>query len=285
MGITVPKTYHRPGQLRDALAALAGQDMLVMAGGTDIYPAQQGRDLDREILDLTAISDLSGIRETAAGWDIGATTPWAMIAAADMPAAFHALQQAAKQVGSVQIQNSGTIGGNLCNASPAADGVPPLLVLGAEVVLTSTKGDRRLPLTDFLTGVRSTARARDEIVTAIHLPKTRTRGRAVFGKLGARKYLVISTAMAAVRVVLAEGMIDEVAIAVGACSPVAQRLPGVEAALRGTDGCEPGLWQAPLKADIAQHLTPIDDIRADAAYRQGAVATLVSDLILQTVTV
>ena len=159
------------------------------------------------------------------------------------------------------------------------------MVLGAEVILTSTKGDRRLPLTDFLTGVRSTARACDEIVTAIHLPKTHARGRAVFGKLGARKYLVISTAMAAVKVVLAEGVIEDAAIAVGACSPVAQRLPGVEAALRGTDGCDPGLWQAQLQADIARHLTPIDDIRADAAYRQGAVATLVSDLILQAVAV
>jgi CO/xanthine dehydrogenase FAD-binding subunit len=278
-------TYHRPGQLRDALAALAGQDMLVLAGGTDVFPARQGRDLDHAVLDLTAISDLSGIRETAAGWDIGATTPWAMIAEADLPAAFHALQQAAKQVGSVQIQNSGTIGGNLCNASPAADGVPPLLVLGAEVILTSTKGDRRLPLTNFLIGVRSTARACDEIVTAIHLPKAHARGRAVFGKVGARKYLVISTAMAAVRVILAEGVIEDAAIAVGACSPVAQRLPGMEAALRGTDGCDPGLWQAQLRADIARHLTPIDDIRADAAYRQGAVAVLVSDLILQAVAV
>jgi len=179
----------------------------------------------------------------------------------------------------VQIQNRATIGGNLCNASPAADGVPPLLTLEAEVELASRSGSRRMPVGEFLQGVRKTALQPGEIMVAIHVPKSATQGRAGFAKLGARKYLVISIAMVALRLEIAGGVIRRAAVAVGACSPAAQRLQGFEQALEGVQADDPDSWQQALADDIAGRLSPIDDIRADAAYRNEAVQTLVSRLL------
>ncbi len=274
-------TYHRPDTLDQALQISARPDVHVLAGGTDVYPAQQGRDLPAETLDLTAIDALSGITKTDQGWRIGATTRWSEVAQADLPPGFDALKQAAREVGSLQIQNAGTVAGNLCNASPAADGVPPLLVLEAEVELAAQTGTRRLPLTSFLTGVRQTALGQGEIVSAIHIPDTACRGQSAFVKLGAREYLVISIAMVAVRLELSGDKITKAAIAVGACSPVAQRLPGLEAALTGQSVNAPDTWQDAMQADISQRLSPIDDIRADAAYRRHAVARLLNQAIAQ----
>ena len=271
--------YHRPRSLSDALALRAGGGVRLLAGGTDLYAATPAPVLSGDIVDLTAVSGLSGIGETPEGWRIGATTRWSEIAGADLPPAFDALKQAAREVGAVQIQNSGTIGGNLCNASPAADGVPPLLALDAEVEIASRTETRRQGLAAFLTGARATTLGDDEILTAIHIPADATRGTSAFGKLGARRYLVISIVMVAVRLELERGRIGRAAVAVGACSPVAQRLPGLEAALAGQAPGNPHHWRAALEADIAQRLAPIDDIRADAAYRRGAVAELVIDTI------
>jgi CO/xanthine dehydrogenase FAD-binding subunit len=205
---------------------------------------------------------------------IGARTTWSDLARADLPPCFDALKAAAREVGSVQIQNTATIAGNLCNASPAADGVPPLLALDAEVELASTGGVRRLPLKDFLTGYRSTARRPDEIVTAVLVPRILEQGRSVFLKLGARRYLVISIAMVAV--VLAgdgEGRVSEARVAVGACSAVAQRLPALEQALIGAK-TEPGIGERAGHEHL-EPLSPIDDVRATAAYRRDTALTLV----------
>src|SRR5919109_4252607 len=149
--------YARPKALAEALALREGGAQ-VIAGGTDFYPARVGRPLyDRDVacvLDLTALPDLRGFREEADEYRIGALTSWTDIAEAPLPAQFYCLQTAAREVGGRQIQNRGTIGGNLCNASPAADGVPALLALGAEVELLSRAEKRRLPLSDFILGPR-----------------------------------------------------------------------------------------------------------------------------------
>jgi CO/xanthine dehydrogenase FAD-binding subunit len=270
-------TYHRPTCLEQALSLRAARDVVVLGGGTDIYPAQAGRDLRGEVLDLTAVDALAGITKTSDGWRIGATTRWSDVIAADLPAAFDVLKQAAGEVGSVQIQNSATVAGNLCNASPAADGVPPLLVLDAQVEIASERGGRVVPLAEFILNVRKTALAADEIVTAILVPDVA--GCSAFSKLGARKYLVISIAMVAVRLKVSGGVIEQAAVCVGACSPVARRLEGFEAALVGLPVDDPTRWQAALRADIDDKLDPIDDIRADAGYRSGAVVDLVNRTI------
>ena len=152
--------------------------------------------------------------------------------AAPLPGGFDALKAAAREVGSVQIQNRGTVAGNLCNASPAADSVPPLLALDAGVELTSPRGARLMPLADFILGNRRPSGA-DEILTAILVPRT-IDGPSAFLKLGARRYLVISIAMVAAALERdGDGAIAEARIAVGSCSAVAQRLPAARARLIG----------------------------------------------------
>lgn len=285
-------SYARPSSLQDALGLLAGGRGVVLAGGTDLYPGA-GAALAGDVVDLGGVAELRGISADGSrlggGLRIGAATTWSEIAEATLPAALRGLQQAALQVGGRQIQNMGTIGGNLCNASPAADGVPPLLVLGAEVELAGLAGRRRLPLPAFLLGVRQTGLRPGEIVLAIWLPEAGLRGVSAFLKLGARAYLVISIAMVAVRIVVEAGRVAEAAVAVGACSAVAQRLVAVEQALTGAP-----LAQAAARvrlADVAAGLMPIDDIRASAAYRtdaaaellRRAVADLVADLVADPV--
>ena len=118
--------YLRPTSVDAALRALGAARLTIIAGGTDIYPARVGRPLADDILDLSAVAGLGGIAEGADAWRIGAGTTWSELIAADLPALFDGLKLAAREVGGAQIQNAGTLAGNLCNASPAADGVPPL---------------------------------------------------------------------------------------------------------------------------------------------------------------
>lgn len=264
--------YARPDVLAEALALLAGKPRRIIAGGTDVLAATVRQRLDGPMLDLTAIAALKGITETPAGLRIGACTTWSAIAAADLPPACAALREAATQVGGWQIQNAGTIGGNLCNASPAADGVPPLLCLDAAVELASAGSVRQMPLADFLTGPRRTALRPDEILTAILIPAAALAGRSSFVKLGARSHLVISIAMAAVRIVTEGDRITHAALAVGACSATARRIAAVEVALTGA----PMSRAAALidTAEVAAALDPINDLRATATYRAGAAAEI-----------
>jgi CO/xanthine dehydrogenase FAD-binding subunit len=269
-GVSVPD-YARPQTLTEALRLCAEGDWRLLAGGTDLYPGA-GPQLSGNVLDMLDLPEFSGIRLDR-GLRIGAATPWAVIAAAGLPPACRALQQAARQVGGVQVQNAGTIGGNLCNASPAADGVPPLLALGAEVELVSEAGVRRLGLAEFLLGPRRTALRPGEIMLAVQIPDTALLGRSAFVKLGARSHLVISIAMVAARLVVDGARVVEAAVAVGSCSPVAVRLAAVEAALVGAPVDEAtGRVQ---EADVAVAMSPIDDVRATAAYRHEAAVELV----------
>ncbi|MBI3196996.1 MAG: FAD binding domain-containing protein [Rhodospirillales bacterium] len=268
--------YLRPHRLEEALLALA-RPHTVLAGGTDFYPARVGRAIEEDVLDIGAIGVLRGISSVSEGWRLGATTTWSELLEADLPPLFDGLKQAAREVGGRQIQNAGTLAGNVCNASPAADGVPCLLALEAEVELASRTATRRVPLGRFITGVRRTARAPDELVVAIHIPKPGHEARSAFLKLGARRYLVISIAMVAATLEIANGRVANARIAVGACSAVAQRLPALESALAG----------APLDGRLADRidpthlapLTPIDDVRGSADYRADSALVLLRRLL------
>lgn len=272
-------TLHRPESLKDALDILvnaAGSGPAVVAGGTDLYPALRDGAAPAELLDVSAIAGLRGITRLDDGWRIGAATRWADVVAAELPPAFDGLKQAAREVGSVQIQNAGTVAGNICNASPAADGVPPLLTLDAIVELASQSGVRHLPLGEFILGPRRTALREGEIMTALMVPDQN--GQGAFIKLGARRYLVISIAMVAARLVLDQGRMAQVALSVGAASPRAVRLPELEAALLGQpiDRAEEIIGAA-----VLPQVDPIDDVRASAAYRRDAVRTLLARVIAQ----
>jgi len=149
-------TYFRPHNLDDALSWLADNEARIAAGCTDLFAQTQsqylGGNTGRKLLDITAIDEITGISKSDDYIHIGTATSWSDIITAELPLSFDGLKAAAREVGSVQIQNTGTIGGNLCNASPAADGVPALLTLDALVELASPGGRRVLPLGDFLLG-------------------------------------------------------------------------------------------------------------------------------------
>lgn len=273
--------YYRPENVTDALRALSpatGQSWVIVSGGTDFYPGRVGRSITEPVLDISALDGLRGFREVPDRFELGARTTWSDLLRADLPPLFDGLKLAAREVGGVQIQNAGTIGGNLCNASPAADGVPPLLAMAAEVELTSLRGARVLPLERFLLGSRKTALGRDEIVTAVRIPKPARTVRAGFLKLGSRKYLVISIVMvAAVLEADGAGHVARARVAVGACSPVARRLPDLEAALAGRK-LDRALGDA-VRPEHLMPLSPIDDGRGSAAYRMDAALTLVKRLL------
>jgi CO/xanthine dehydrogenase FAD-binding subunit len=264
--------FERPASVAEAANLLAAGPWAVLAGGTDLYPAHVGRTLSRPVLDLSRVAGLRGIHRGEAGWAIGATSTWSDVIRADLPPLFDGLKAAAREVGGVQIQNTGTVAGNVCNASPAADGVPALLALGAEVELRSAAGGRRVPLAEFVLGSRRTARRDDELVVALHVPERGAKARSVFLKLGGRRYLVISITMVAVTIALDDaGRIAYAGAAVGSCSAAARRLPSLEARLAGR---EPRALAACVDAADLAGLTPIDDLRGSAAYRRDATLTL-----------
>ncbi|MDX8527131.1 xanthine dehydrogenase family protein subunit M [Mesorhizobium sp. MSK_1335] len=265
--------YAKPTTVEEALALLGEDRWRILAGGTDFYPAQGTKPFRDNILDINGLAALRGIEETDDHWRIGARTTWTDIVRHPLPVAFDALKAAAREVGSVQIQNVASVAGNLCNASPAADGVPALLVLDADVELRSAKVVRHLPLGAFILGNRHTALQPGEMVAAIRVPKPSAVGASAFVKLGARRYLVISIAMAAARLVVENGVVADVAIAVGSCSAVARRLAGVEAALRGRS-VDAALADAVLSAPIDE-LSPIADVRGSAEYREHAAREIV----------
>ena len=272
--------YLTPTTVKEALGLLQTGEATLVAGCTDFFPSQRPGCQDRSILDITRVADLRGISATGTGWRIGAATTWTDVIKAPLPPAFDGLKLAAREVGSVQIQNAGTVAGNICNASPAADGVPPLLTLDAEVEIASAESVRRVPLARFVTGVRSVDLRPGEMVIALHVPAVSDAARSAFLKLGSRKYLVISIAMVAVVLELDDGRIGDIRIAVGACSPVAQRLPALEDHLRGRTAAT----VETVTIDEAGHLAPlrpIDDVRGTADYRRKAVADLCRRAVLQ----
>lgn len=270
--------YSRPRNIDEAVAGLSGGEALLLCGGTDVFPAHAGRPLLRQVIDLSGIASLRGISRESGLVRFGGATTWTDIINADLSSAFDGLKSAAREVGSVQIQNRGTIAGNLCNASPAADGVPPLLTLDAQLELMSSRGKRVMPLKEFITGYRKTALAADEMLTAVLVPEPPPRAAAAFVKLGARRYLVISILMAAAVVERgADGAITKAALAIGAASPVAQRLQKLESDLVGL---APRI--APSTVIRPHHfegLAPIDDVRATAAYRLEAAMVIAGEAL------
>jgi CO/xanthine dehydrogenase FAD-binding subunit len=266
--------YLKPRTLTEAVSVLASSPGQILAGGTDFYPALGDRLPQGTVVDITSVRELRGISMEKDRVRIGGLTTWSELIRTPLPRCFDALKAAAREIGSVQIQNRGTVAGNLCNASPAADGVPPLLALDSEVELISATQKRRMPVAGFITGNRRTQRRPDEILSAVLVPRTLENARSAFLKLGARRYLVISISMAAAIVQSDDaGCVAEARIAVGSCSATAQRLRELERDLVGL----------PAKAGLGAHvqtrhlepLSPIPDVRATAEYRWDASLTLV----------
>jgi CO/xanthine dehydrogenase FAD-binding subunit len=266
--------YLKPKTLDEAVSLLASPGGQILAGGTDFYPALGERLPRGRVVDITALGEIRGISTEAGQVRIGGLTTWTEVIRTPLPRCFDLLKAAAREVGSVQIQNRGTVAGNLCNASPAADGVPPLLALDAEVELASAAGRRRMALSDFVAGNRKTLRRADEILAAVVVPRRMENAASAFLKLGARRYLVISISMVGVVLQADEtGHVSEVHVAVGSCSATAQRLSNLEKDLVGLP-TKAGIGAA-VRAEHLETLSPINDVRATADYRRDASLTLV----------
>lgn len=267
-------SYFAPVELEHALDVLRRSDASIVAGGTDFYPGLNGRKPPAVILDPTNIRELKGIAQTGTGWRIGAATTWSELIRTPLPRCFDGLKAAGREVGSIQIQNAGTIAGNLCNASPAADGVPPFLALDAEVEIASPSGVRQVPLASFVQGIRKVDLKPGELVAAVRIPSVPEHSASSFLKLGSRKYLVISIVMIAVVAWIDDRkVIEGMRIAVGACSPIAERLKKMEAKLIGMPADDVRA-AVPISTEDLSNLAPIGDIRGSAEYRLAAAAEL-----------
>ena len=263
--------FARPFTLEQAVAALSDGPRTILAGGTDLYPAAQGG-LKGPVLDLSGIAGLRGIRRDG-GLRIGACTTWNDLAEAALPPALRALQQAARQVGGRQIQNMGTIGGNLCNASPAADSVPAMIAARATCRIVGPNGERLAPVESIPTGPGRTSLAPGEFIAEIRLPARPSRAADAYLRMIPRTEMDIAIAGAAVNLTLdAEGRVSEAHVALGAVAPTALLVPDAGAALVGGRLEAPAL--AALEAACRAACRPISDKRGTADYRTKVAGVL-----------
>lgn len=254
----------RPRSLRDALRRLAAEPLTPIAGCTDVYVGLQfGHPSARRFLDLWGLDELRGIRSQAGGVRLGALTTYTdIIGSRLIQARVPMLVAAAREVGGAQIQNRGTVGGNLANASPAGDTLPVLAAAGAHVVLHSASSERAVPLSAFYTGYRLTARRPDELITAIEIP--RLDGRQWWRKVGTRRAQAIS------KVTMAGVRGEAVTVALGAVAPT------VVVAARAAAALAAGATIAEARAALDAEIAPIDDLRSTREYRREVAGRLLA---------
>jgi len=272
-GIAADLELRRPASLAEALDLLAQDPKLkVLAGGTDLLVRHEDGSLGpARLLDLSALPELRQIRRVGDELEIGAGVCYADIQAhPDVIAHLPLLVQAAEQTGARAIQERGTLGGNVANASPAADSVPVLLALGAGLLLRSRTAERRLPLEDFFLDYRRTALRPDELITALRLPLA-SPPLQYFRKVGTRRAQAISkVALAAAGRWTAGGL--ECRVALASVAPVPLRCHELEAFLAAEAGR--GDWMERAARLLMDGLRPIDDIRSTAAYRRQVAGNL-----------
>lgn len=258
-------TLRRPRSLKAALAMLRDDEALrPIAGCTDVYVGLHfGTEAGTRFVDLWGLDELRGIRVAGGRLRIGALTTYSeLITSAAVRRRVPMLAAAASEVGGAQIQNRGTLGGNIANASPAGDTLPVLAAAEADVVLRSAKGERTVPFSAFYTGYRSTIRRPDELIVAVEIP--RIAGRQWWRKVGTRRAQAIS------KVMMAGVRGPEVRIAVGSVGPTVLRAAGAARVLSASGS------MADAQAALAAEMAPIDDVRSTAAYRRHVAQALLA---------
>jgi xanthine dehydrogenase small subunit len=264
--------FHAPGTLSGALQVLGEEaGATPLAGGTDLYVGLNAGSLPAQVfVDVWGLRELRGIRRGAGGGMIlGAGTTFSEIAgSALVRRQLPALVEAARLIGGVQIQNRATLGGNVANASPAADAVPILLAVEATLVLVGAGGQRRVPATEFFTGYRQTRLAPGDLLFAIEIPPPA--GRCWFRKVGTRAANAIS------KVVFAGVRGAPPRLALGSVAPTTVRLARTEAALAA------GATIAQATDVLLAEITPIDDLRSSAHYRRRVAGALLEQFWKET---
>lgn len=272
----------RPATLSEALDMLTGAGVMPIAGGTNVIAdLRAGKHDPQALVDLSRLAELRGVRRENGHVVMGGGATISELLC-DPLVAGHAcaLLQAARVFANPLIRNRATVGGNLADASPAADTAPPLLALDAEVELASASGVRRVLLADFLVGVRRTLRRPDELITAIRWPVPAGRSASAFHKLGLRKADAISVLSAAVALTFDDaGRCASARIALGAVAPRPLRAAAAEAVLAGEELTPAVIAEAARLSGEAA--SPISDIRGSATYRRQVTAVVVRRLLEQ----
>lgn len=278
--------YEKAKTLPEAIALYAMHEGLypILAGGTDlIVQLKSGTIAPEGIIDISALDELRTISEGNDTIEIGALTTHAMTASSKIVSqSVPPLAKACRTIGSVQIQNRGTIGGNIMNASPAGDTLPVLLAFDAEFLAQGIKGERWIKAHDFFTAYKKTTLGRDEILTRIRLPKMGASESSTFFKVGTRGALAISKAVMCVRAQVSHGGIERIAIAAGSVAPTTMRAFGTEALLKG-QVISPSLIDKACRS-IQDEIHPIDDIRSTANYRRFVCGALLARFLSECVT-
>ncbi|MFP4563312.1 MAG: FAD binding domain-containing protein [Spirochaetia bacterium] len=276
--------YYRVQNIAEALELAAGKDVEIIAGGTDLMVQRADRIKDPAgLLDITGIEELRDIRFTDGDCIIGACVTIAEIAKSDGPKIPACLRQGAQAIGSPQIRNLATLGGNICNGSPCGDTLAPLVSLEAEFVLRSLDGERRVKAGEFFTGPKMTVRKPGEILTAVVLPKKCLEGISAFRMIGKREGQAISQVNTAVWSALDGNLrIARVRAAAGSVAPVPVRLHAAEEYLTGLGYGE--IERETLSEAVRKEIRPIDDVRAAGDYRASVTGQLVADAVSEIFT-
>lgn len=275
--------YRRVRSVDEILAVFTSSShpARVLAGGTDLLTRLETDSPDRIlVVDIGDVSELAGISSTGSGLRIGAATKLADIENSELlDGLWQVLARSAAQVGSPQIRNLATIGGNICNASPAADTVPPLLVLDAEVELISPRGVRKVPLVDFFVGPGKSILSEDEFLASILLPEPPPGALATYLKHSPRRAMDLAVVGVGVLLARMDGR-SEARIALGAVAPIPLRATHAESLLAEARQLnDPVIKQAARLA--AQEAKPISDVRASAEYRTAMIEALVGRALRQ----
>lgn len=275
--MTLWETYYTPTSVEETRQLLAehGPRARLIAGGTDLLlELERGMREAPVLIDISRVPGLDGIALDGDTLRLGPLVTHNRLAASSVvrERAFP-LAQAAWRVGAPAIRNRGTLGGNLVTASPAGDTIPPLVALGATLVLRSARGERLVPIREFYQGVRQVDLAPDEMLTEIRVPVMAPGERGVFLKLSLRQALAVSVVNAAVVVRMERGVVTRARIALGSVAPTVIRACEAEGVLVGGPLTEERIAEAAALA--AQVAVPIDDIRAGAEYRREMAHVLV----------
>ena len=268
--------YAAPTTIDEARALLAADgDAIVFAGATDVVPQMRGgRPEPSLVIDLKKIDRLMSVSLDGDTWSVGAAVPTAALTAdAAFTADFPGLSEASGLIGSDQIQNRCSLGGNLCNASPAADSVPALVVNDAVAVIAGGGGERRVPVAEVVTGPGQTSLAHDEIVVCLEMTRPADRTSDAYLRLIPRTEMDIAVVGAGVRITLdGDGTVSAASVALGAVAPTVVRVPAAEAALIGSSLDDAALAAAAAAASDA--CNPIDDKRGTIDYRRQVAGVL-----------
>jgi CO/xanthine dehydrogenase FAD-binding subunit len=272
-----------PGSLSEALALIAREPEVwrPFAGGTDLMVLlEAGKLSHRKFFSVAGLGDLRGIEAQAEHITLGALTTYTEIRKHDaLRQDFPLLCAAARETGSIATQNRGTIGGNIMNASPAADTPPALLVYDAELEVISQRGVRWLPYQGFHTGYKTTRIAPDELLRAVRMPRRAKLWRQYYRKVGTRKAQAISKVCFAGAALMNNGAIEDVRIALGSVAPIVQRALKTEDALRGKSISPQIISDA--KEMLVREIAPINDIRSTMRYRLSVAQNLLGEFLSQ----